>query len=217
MEIVNTYPLDNPEKLIPMNRDEFYASQIEEFKNNGSPSCAVEVINVFLFNEAWEFIIQKRASKKAHNANLMDKSIWWHITNWDNPDFTVMVESVQELQVPSIVLRSHADFLKTYYLLSGYMTSTAVIEHLDTLIIHVPKVIKWEKIVIANKTHVYMWVYWGSVKNVDKEAKWVLFYSLKELEEEMHDFPDTFTEDLHFYLKKYKWNFKEFISTIQNK
>ena len=55
------------------------------------------------------------------------------------------------------------------------------------------------------------------LKNVDKEAKWILFYSLKELEEEMHDFPDTFTEDLHFYLKKYKANFKEFISTIQNK
>ncbi len=52
------------------------------------------------------------------------------------------------------------------------------------------------------------------MKNVDKEAKGILFYNLEELEEEMKDFPDIFTEDIFFYFKEYKekiYDFREFI------
>lgn len=73
MEIVNTYPLDNTEKLIPMKRSEFYSSQVNEYKKNGYPSYAIEVVQVFLFNESGEFVLQKRASTKNHNPNLIDK------------------------------------------------------------------------------------------------------------------------------------------------
>ena len=213
-EIINAYPLDNPDKLFPIDRKEFYKNQIEEIEKNWTPSMAVEVVNVFLFNESWELILQKRSSSKSHNANLIDKSIWGHIVNWDNPDFTVMLESVQELQVPSIVLRNHNDFLKTFFLLKDYIRSTSVIEYLDTKIFHIPKIINWKKIIIPNKTHVYMWVYWWSVKNVDKEAKWVLFYDIDELKEEIEQFPDMFTNDLKYFINKYAINFNEFIKTI---
>ncbi len=215
-EIINSYNLENLEVAIPMDRDEFYKEQIECFKEKCVPTKAVEVVNIFLFNESWEFILQKRASKKAHNANLIDKSIWWHITHWDEPDFTVMVESVQELKVPSIVLRSHADFVKTYSLLSNYLTSTALIEYVNTKMTYNTKIINWEKIQIANKTHFYVWVYGWSVKNVDREAKWILFYSWEDLEDEMKEFPNMFTEDIHFFIREYKNYFKEFLKVIKD-
>jgi len=37
---------------------------------------------------------------------------------------------------------------------------------------------------------------------------------MKELEEEMKEFPDNFTQDLHYYIKEYKTYFNEFIKTI---
>ncbi len=216
-ETVNTFDLKNPFISIPMDRDEFYKEQVNEFKTNWEPTKAIEVINIFLFNESWELILQKRSSNKGHNANLLDKSIWWHVVSGDTADFTAMVESVQELKVPSIVLNNHQDFLKTYNLLSKYISSTAVVEHVDTKIINIEKLIKGEKITISNKIHIYIWVYWWSVKNVDKEAKWVLFYSINELEDEMKQFPDTFTQDLHFYIKEYKNYFKSFLTIIKDK
>lgn len=216
-EIINSYPLDNPDKLIPMDRKKFYSEQVEVFKSEWNPSKAVEVINVFLFNEAWEVILQKRSNTKRHNPNLLDKSVWWHVVNGDTPDFTVMLETVQELQVPSIVLRSRTDFLKTYYLLKDYTNSTSIIEHLASDIFHVEKVINKEKIIIANKTHLYMWIYGGSIKNVDKEAKWVLFYDLDELFEEFEQFPDLFTEDIKFFFKKYETDIRSFIELVVKK
>ncbi len=74
-EIINSYNLDNLDSLIPMDRKEFYDTQVKVFQDTWKPMMAVEVVNIFLFNESWEMILQKRSSHKAHNANLIDKSI----------------------------------------------------------------------------------------------------------------------------------------------
>jgi hypothetical protein len=52
-----------------------------------------------------------------------------------------MVESVQELKVPSIVLRNHTDFIKTYKLLNSYLSSISVVEHMKTIITYNTKII----------------------------------------------------------------------------
>jgi hypothetical protein len=62
-----------------------------------------------------------------------------------------------------------------------------------------------------------MWVYGWSVKNVDKEAKWILFYELDELFEEFEQFPDLFTQDIKFYFKKYEADIRSFIDLITKK
>lgn len=216
-EIINSYSLDTPSRCIPMDRKEFYEEQVNVFRTVWFPTKAVEVINILLFNESWEIILQKRSSHKWHNANLIDKAVGWHIVNWDAADFTVMVETVQELQVPSIVLKNHIDFLKTYLLLWDYTHSTAIVEYIDTHMARLSKIIQGEEIVIANKTHFYMWVYGGAIKNIDKEAKGVLFYKLDELEEEIAQIPSLFTNDLKNHLIKYKKEIQSFIQTITNK
>lgn len=65
--------------------------------------------------------------------------------------------------------------------------------------------------------HLYIWVYWWSVKNVDKEAKWILFYELDELKKELKEFPKMFTNDLHYYIKNYETNFREIIRFLNKK
>ena len=216
-EIINTYPLDNPYETLPMNRKDFYAEQAEISKSTWKPTKAVAIVNVFLFNEAGEIILQKRSSSKNHNPNLIDKAVGWHIVHGDEADFTVMVETIQELQVPSLVLKNHVDFQKTFSLLWNYLTTVAIVEKIETRLVQVHKVINNESLLFANKTHLYMWVYEWSVKNVDHEAKGILFYSLEELEDELEKFPDMFTQDLHLYMREYKTRFYEFRDELLNK
>ncbi len=141
----------------------------------------------------------------------MDKSIGGHITAGDNAPFTAMVETVQELQVPSIVLNNEIDYQKTHNILKDYLKTVAILKHIKTDFIEIPKIIQKESITIGNKTHIYFWLYDGRVKTVDNEAKWILFYDLEELESELEEFPNTFTNDLKHYYKQYKDDIKEFL------
>lgn len=203
--------------MFPMNRKEFYDEQVQISKETGKPTKAVEIVNVFLFNEAGEIILQKRSSIKNHNPNLLDKAVGGHVTHGDDADYTVMVETIQELQVPSLVLKTHDDFKKTFSLLSSYLSTIAIVRRLETRLVQVRKIINGESLLLANKTFSYIWVYWWSVKNVDHEAKGILFYSLEELEEELEKFPDAFTQDIHLYIKEYRKNLFEFREEILKK
>lgn len=209
-EIINTFAFDNPYDLIPMERAEFY----EEQSQLSEPTKAVEVVNVLLFNEIGEIILQKRSHKKNHNPWLLDKSIWGHVTHGNDADYTVMVETVQELQVPSIVLRDKNDFEKTYELLKWYIHAVAIIKRQAVKLIKISKMIAGKEVMIGNKAHVYFWVYAGSVKNVDYEAKGILFYSLEELEEDMKQNPNIFTQDMQYYMSVFRkdiYEFRDFI------
>jgi isopentenyldiphosphate isomerase len=213
-EILNTYLLSDPETIVPMDRDEFYKEQIKEYKKNGAPNRAVDIIDVFIFNRQHELLIQKRSFEKNHNPGLLDKSIGGHVHYDDTPDFAVMIETVQELQTPSIVLRSQKDFKKTHGLLGDYLGTIAIIKHSESKIHILEKLLNREVIQIANRTHIYFGVYDGRIRPVDREAKGVLWYSLSELDKEMKKFPETFTKDMHFFLKEYRAPMEEFLKSI---
>ncbi len=216
-EIVKTYMLDNPDVLIPMDRGDFYDEQIKVFKETGKPSRAVDVVNIFIFNTEGELIIQKRSFDKRHNPGLLDKSIGGHITYGDNEEYVVMVETVQELQTPSIVLRNEDDFRKTYMLLNKYLETIAIVKHLDTKIFLFDKIINQEKIVIANRSHIYFGFYNGRIRPVDKEAKGVLFYGLDELRLEMQKVPEIFTPELRLCIDTYAGLMQDFIESASSK
>ncbi len=213
-ESINTFLLENPFEMIPMDRKDFYDEQVAIFKEKGQPTRAVEIINILIFNSHGELTIQKRSFEKAHNPGLLDKSIGGHIQTGDTPDYTVMIETIQELQTPSIVLKDEKDFDKTLDLLKNYLETIAVIRHFQTTLCSPVKIIQGEEIRIANKMHIYLGVYNGRIRPVDREAKGVLFYSLSELETEMKNFPQTFTDDLHVIMKDYKEDIEKFIGNI---
>lgn len=213
-EIINTYSFDHQEQLIPMDRDDFYAEQIALAASGKPANKYVEVVHVFLFTEHGELIVQKRSREKNHNPNLLDKSMWGHIRSGDTPSLTVMVETVQELQTPSIVLNTKTDFLKIYRMLEWYLTTTAILQYIATFDVITDRLIDKKIIHIGNRAHLFFWVYGGTVKNVDREAKGILYYSFDDLLEEMRDFPNTFTQDIHFYIKNYLPAMREFLASI---
>jgi energy-coupling factor transporter ATP-binding protein EcfA2 len=155
-EYVNTYDLNEPYQVIPMERQAFYDEQIQVYKGTGKPSRSIDIIDVILFNESGEMIIQKRASHKRHNPNLLDKSIGGHVQNGDDPNYTVMVETVQELEVPSLVTRNHTEFMKAYRLLDTYLKNVALIQFVDTKTFNLEKIFDKEAAVISNRIHFYL-------------------------------------------------------------
>lgn len=199
-EKVQTYLLDDPDTLIPMDRDAFYDEQI----TLATPTRAVEIVSILIFNEDGELLLQKRARTKRHNPGRIDKSIGGHVTNGDHTEYTVMVETVQELQVPSIVLRNKRDFLKTYDLLGDYLDTIALLQYIDTRFLTFQKTFDGTAHPIANKVHIYLGVYGGRVKTTDREAQGILTYGLEQLEQEMTASPGLFTDDLAVLFTQYR-------------
>lgn len=216
-ETVTTYKIDNPEVAIPMDRVQFYREQIELFEKGEKPTQAVGIIQVLIFDSTGELFVQKRSDNKAHNAGMLDKTIGGHIRFGDSNEYTVMVETVQELQVPSITLRTDEDFNKTHALLKDYLTTVAIIKHIDSRILLLNKKIKGKSVPILNKVHLYFGVYDGAVNTVDREAKGVLLYSLEDLERDMNNSKGLFTDDLAVFIKKYQPEIKKFVESIKTK
>ena len=154
LEQVYTYSLNNKIIVKAMDRKEYYKKQVNEFHRSGKTTEAVEVVNVFLFNTDGELLVQKRGKKKAHNPGLLDKSLGGHMKFGDTADYTAMVETVEELGAPSIVLRDPVDFEKTRLLLKNYRQNIAIMKLLNADFFALDKIIDGESIPIVNKTHV---------------------------------------------------------------
>lgn len=215
-EIVTTYQLREPEIPLPMERHKFYEEQLKVITKTGKPSRAVEVIALLLFNKRGEIILQKRSGAKNHNPYLIDKAIGGHIKHGDSPLYTLMVETVQELRVPSIVLRNDDDFKKTYKLLDTYIDSIAVVKELDHGTWNLGRIIDKKNYNIAYNVHLYIGVYSGSTRPSDSEASGILYYNLENLKKEIEEQPDNFTDDLQLFLKNYKEEVDDFLNYLKS-
>lgn len=211
-ELISTFLLDDPENSLPMDRQEFYQEQIAAYKKTGKPTRACELVIVFLFNLHQDLLIQKRSFSKGHNPGLLDKSIGGHIRYGDSPEYTVMLETIQELQTPSVVLRDMVDFKKTLKLLTDYLSTVALLKYSGCQIYFFDKIINNERIQIANKTHAYLGIYEGRVRPVDREAQGVLFYSFDELTSELAKSPQNFTSELPVYVNKLQSEIEIFLT-----
>ena len=210
-EIITTYLLKDPDQKMPMDRDDFYNEQIRIFKETGKPTRAIEVVQLLLFTPEKEIILQKRSKRKNHNPGMMDKSIGGHVTFGDTPNFTILAESIQELEVPAMLLTDEEDFIKTYKLLGDYLNRQCLVQHVDSRIYNSEKFINKKEIQIANKYHFYLGVYAGAIRPADREASGVIFYSLPDLKEEIEENPNLFTKDLKFFLTKYDKQIQQFL------
>lgn len=211
-EKVIVFNSNSPDKTWSKSRKIFYDEQFQE--NDSKPDEGVEVISVFLVNTHGDVLLQKRSPTKRHNPNLLDKTVGGHIQYGESPDYTVMVETVQELLTPSIVLRTDEDFTKTFNLLKDYLDTIAVINHISTDVVVVRKLSDGIEKKITNKVHTYFGVYNGSTRPVDREALGILAYPLETLISEIKQHPDNFTHDIVLYMQMYGKKLKEFIKNV---
>ena len=144
----------------------------------------------------------------------IDKTIGGHIVFGDSPAYTVMAETLQEMQVASFVLESEEDFKRTYRLLKKHIGNSAHVQFIESRTYTSEKIINKETVQIANKYHFYLGVYIGSIKPADKEASGILYYDYPTIQEEIAENPEMFTADLKFFLNKYEAKISQFLDLL---
>lgn len=189
------------ENVRPYSRKQYYDEQFSPYSDQ---DLAVHVVAVFIVTSGGELLLQKRSADKRHNARLIDKTLGGHISYGDDPDYTVMVETVQELLVPSIVLKDEEDFTKTHSLLQRYLTTVALIRHVETKEFKLAKIVDGKSYIVNNVVHVYFGMYDGSTKPADKESAGMLYIKLDDLDDEIAAAPDQFTDDIKVLFAEYK-------------
>jgi len=192
-EKITVSPIRKIDEVRSYSRKQYYD---EIFQDNVVPKFAVHVVNMFIITTSGEVLLQKRAAQKRHNPRLIDKSLGGHVVYGDHTDYTVMVETVQELLTPSIVLKNEKDFEKTYSLLGDYLNTVALIKHRDVIEMTLDKLVDGKLYSVPNVVHMYLGIYDGSTKPADKESSGMLYYRIEDLEEEMLSVPEQFSDDV---------------------
>jgi isopentenyldiphosphate isomerase len=209
-ENITVSEIGKPAETWSYSRRQFYD---EQFTDDANSNLAVHIVAIFILTSNGELLLQKRAINKRHNSRLIDKTLGGHISFGDSADYTVMVESIQELLTPSIVLNSEDNFKKTYDLLKDYLNTVALIKHHETKEFRFTKIVESQSYQVSNVIHMYFGFYDGSTKPADKEAAGMLYYSMDELDKEVKANPKQFTDDLKKLLAVYKDDLQEFIHT----
>ena len=208
-------PLANLYESKPYSRQKFYD---EQFSGENSPELAVHIVDVLLFGTDGEIILQKRSENKRHNPLLIDKTLGGHIQFGDTDDYTTMVETVQEMLTPSVVLENKEDFDKTLILLRSYVDTVAVIFKKTVRPWLLEKITDGKMYKVNNVVHLYFGVYGGRMRPADGEASGVLYYSsLEQLEREIELHSDIFTDDLKQICKDYREDILAFKQEVRER
>ena len=192
-EKITVSPIGNPTAVSSYSRKQFYD---EQFSDSPMDELAVHVVAVFILTSTGEILLQKRSADKRHNPRLIDKTLGGHVTYGDDPDYTVMVETVQELLTPSIVLRNQQDFTRTHELLKDYLNTVALIKFNDVREVRLSRMAEGVARDMTNVVHAYFGIYDGSTKPADKESAGMLYFKFDDLDGEIAATPDQFTDDL---------------------
>ena len=200
-EKITVSPIGQPDSKSSYARKQFYD---EQFSDSPKNHFAVHVVAVFMITSSGEILLQKRSSDKRHNPRLIDKTLGGHITYGDDPDYTVMVETVQELLTPSIVLRNEEDFVKTHSLLKDYLNTVALIKFDEVREVELSRMVDGKSYPMTNVVHAYFGLYDGSTKPADKESAGMLYFKFDDLDKEIEATPEQFTDDLKTLFRIYK-------------
>jgi isopentenyldiphosphate isomerase len=199
-EKITVSPITDIAKKLPYSRRQFYEEQF----GGGRKDLAAHIIDVLLFDPSGDLILQKRSLSKNHNPGLIDKTLGGHITFGNSANYTVMVESVQELLTPSIVLDDETDFDKAFELLQPYIDIISILEKKAVRPWNFKRLHNGRKKMNYNVVHLYFGIYNGRIRPADREASGVLYYSIDQLESEIAATPNLFTDDLIQILGEYR-------------
>ena len=201
-EQLEIYSLDS--KLINIqNRKDFYNEIEEEYRSKGKITKKVKSIRVILLNSKGRIYLQKRSKIKKDNTGLYDKTVGGHVQEDDSFEITAIRECIEELGFPTTVL-GEENFDKA--IKNTDLNIIGVFRKVDFLenFLSVRKMKTGKDFVQPLINTMYVGYYNGPVKFKDGESSGIETFSLKELEQEIKEKPEKFTEDIKFMIKKYR-------------
>ena len=125
-----------------------------------------------------------------------------------------MVESLQEIITPSIVLRNQTDFERTRQILKDYRGIFALVKHVQVSEIIFQKKVDGKDFAVSNVVHLYFGVYDSSTKPANQKDSRIFYYQIDDLTEEMKESPELFTNDLTVLVKRFEIDLRNFIDQV---
>ena len=188
-------------------RDKFYDEIKKEFSKTGKITKKIKRFTCLLMNSSGRIYLQKRSKLKKENSGLYDKTVGGHVTGNDTFDMTMVRECAEELGFPASIL-SKKEFDKS--ISKTHLNIVALFRKVDFV-----TNFKSTRIAKNNQKFIqpyinttYIGYYDGPIKFVDGESSGIEVFSLNELEKEIKERPEKFTEDTKFMIKKYRKHLK---------
>lgn len=194
------------EKLL-VDRTKFYSERRTTFNDH-----YIYVIDLFLITSNWKIILQKRGRHKKNAPWQLHTSAWWHVNDNENPEFTLIHESIEELWVPCTIVPSDQDFQAAINKLKNYTNKIAIVKHYKdyyrTLTQYTDPA--WRSIDAKDRVFLCFWIYDWPVQSLDNSSDWFELFELDTLKTELTKNPLSFTTILHNFIDEMWdeiWNF----------
>lgn len=199
-ELLEIYDLEG-NFLGIQDRKEFYEETRKEYAEKGKISRKIKTARILIMNSEGRIYLQKRSNLKQDNSGLYDKTVGGHIRKGESLIIGVVRECAEELGFPVVII-SQEEFKDA-------------ISSVDLSVVGVLKELSEDQNFLSERkmrdgnfiqpyiSHFYIGYYDGSIKFKDGESSGLETFSLEELLEEFKRFPEKFTKDLDFMIKKF--------------
>jgi len=186
-----------------MEKKNLHKKMRAEYLKKGKITVRHKHVRLILMTSNGRVILQRRSKWKGDNAGLWDKTIGGHVTSGDDYELTMLKECAEELGIPSTVVIPEL-FKKTVAVtdlhILAVLTPILTLDNYQSTRTDKDKG-KWTE---PNMTQFYIGYYDGPIKFIDSESCGIQVFTPEELAEELKKYPENFTEDIHYILKKFK-------------
>ncbi|MFA6919115.1 MAG: NUDIX hydrolase [Patescibacteria group bacterium] len=200
-ELLDIYSFEG-ELVGQMEKKEFHNTIREEYKEKSSTSIRHKHVRIFLMTSRGRIILQRRSKWKGDNQGLWDKTIGGHVTSGDSFELTALKECAEELGIPATIVRPE-DFENTVATTElGILAILKPLSLLDNYQSH--RIHNGEKWIETGISQFYIGYYDGAIRFIDSECCGLQVFNLEELEDEMQQYPENFTDDIKYIINKFK-------------
>jgi len=201
-EMVEIYS-ENGKFLCTKDNKQVHAEMREEYFKTGKVSIRHKHSKVLLMTRGGKLILQKRSKWKGDNPGFWDKTVGGHAFRHENFDYTAVRECAEEMRIPSTVvnkehLKESLELIDTKIMAVLFRVELRK----NDISVRIEKDSKvWRE---PSTTAYYMGYYDGPIRFSLAEASGFRISTLHEIEKEIKNNPDEFTNDIIVLLERVK-------------
>ncbi|MBC8495575.1 NUDIX domain-containing protein [archaeon] len=191
------------EHLGSMEKSEMHQKMKTEYLKKGKVSVRHKDVKLILMTSQGRIILQRRSKWKGMNSGLWDKTIGGHIRKGDQTDLAMLKECSEELGIPATIV-PESEFENavstTNLQILGILKKLVYLDNFQSKRTD-PDGNSW---IEPAMTQFYIGYYDGPIRFVDSESSGIEVFSLDELNTEIKNAPDNYTEDIKVMLHRFK-------------
>lgn len=122
-ELLVIYHKDDLTRPVEIEREKFYAARRTDYQD-----WFVSVIDIMIFNNRGELLLQKRSRRKAKNPGRFHTSVGGHVNAGEVSRFTLIHECIEELGFPCYLVPEEMPFGDAWAKLWAYSDKLVIVQ-----------------------------------------------------------------------------------------